>query len=297
VTIELADLPGLTLGQTIGSLVLLDLDAAGYGWFIDPTPVENEEFHQVQGSTELAATVPSDAVGRMDLLTVVLHELGHVLGFDHVEADADAGSLMQATLAPGVRRLVAAEQDEAEPPGAPTAVSEQAEDPTATAQDAAVLVFDETAGTFQAQEATAPPAASTGPVLERTAFGTEEDTETPPAVATPATTGAPDGEDQAAGAAPASADAVVPHAASAPLITWERTFTAPPVGGQASGTPALAQVPTFVTLPAEPAAAAQAAGEQHHARPAEEAWPMPLSAPLVAGPAWGRERTREAGRG
>jgi hypothetical protein len=50
-------------------------------------------------------------------------------------------------------------------------------------------------------------------------------------------------------------------------------------------------------LPAASAAAAQAAGEPHDIRNAEEAWPMPLSAPLVAGPDWGRERTREARRG
>ncbi len=38
---------------------------------------------------------------RMDLLSVVLHELGHALGLDH-----DDGSLMAETLAPGEQRVV-----------------------------------------------------------------------------------------------------------------------------------------------------------------------------------------------
>jgi hypothetical protein len=36
----------------------------------------------------------------MDLLTAVMHELGHVLGYDHSEA-----GLMRESLVPGVRRL------------------------------------------------------------------------------------------------------------------------------------------------------------------------------------------------
>ena len=38
----------------------------------------------------------------MDLLTVLAHELSHVLGFEH---DPDAGHLMSDTLAPGIRLL------------------------------------------------------------------------------------------------------------------------------------------------------------------------------------------------
>lgn len=45
------------------------------------------------------STQPSDT--EMDLQSVLVHELGHVLGFDHVEA---AGSVMQTSLNPGARR-------------------------------------------------------------------------------------------------------------------------------------------------------------------------------------------------
>ena len=45
----------------------------------------------------------------MDLLTVLAHELGHLLGFKH---DSDPGHLMSKTLAPGIRLLRIGTSDE-----------------------------------------------------------------------------------------------------------------------------------------------------------------------------------------
>ena len=45
----------------------------------------------------------------MDLLTVLAHELGHVLGFEH---DAAPGYLMSETLAPGIRLLPIGTEDD-----------------------------------------------------------------------------------------------------------------------------------------------------------------------------------------
>ena len=103
VSFEITDLNGLTLGHATGSTVLIDVDAAGFGWFIDPTPYDDTEFRRGNGDGELAATPPSAAYDDMDLLTVVMHELGHVLGLE--DLDPDTHDLMSETLDAGVRGI------------------------------------------------------------------------------------------------------------------------------------------------------------------------------------------------
>jgi hypothetical protein len=93
------------IGYTDGT-VLIDVNAGGFGWFIDPTPADNTEFVSTSGSSYLTAPAGSPAAGRMDLLTVVMHELGHVFGLEDLPANADAHDLMATTLVPGERRLL-----------------------------------------------------------------------------------------------------------------------------------------------------------------------------------------------
>jgi hypothetical protein len=82
VTFTVSDLDDGILGNATGSDVTIDINGAGYGWFIDDTPGEDTEFGH-----DLHALAPSEAHGRMDLLTVVMHELGHVLGRRHDQDD------------------------------------------------------------------------------------------------------------------------------------------------------------------------------------------------------------------
>jgi len=70
VHVAVADLSGSILGMAIGDTVFVDDDAAGYGW----------------------------SVSGMDLLSVVEHELGHVLGWSHT-----SDGLMAPTLDAGER--------------------------------------------------------------------------------------------------------------------------------------------------------------------------------------------------
>jgi Ca2+-binding RTX toxin-like protein len=85
IQVQVVDLPGFVLGQQSGDTILIDRDAAGHGWFIDTTPGTDTEF--TDGS----------AAGRIDLLTVLQHELGHALGFEHGD-----GTMAEA-LAAGAR--------------------------------------------------------------------------------------------------------------------------------------------------------------------------------------------------
>jgi hypothetical protein len=92
---QVGALPAGVLGQTYPAVntVLLSPDAAGLGWFIDPTPLSDEEF-----SGRLAPP-GSAAAGHEDLLTVLAHEMGHLAGLP------EGTGLMAETLPAGVRNL------------------------------------------------------------------------------------------------------------------------------------------------------------------------------------------------
>ncbi len=76
-SVTVADLPGAYLGWATADTITIDADAAGYGW-----------------------QTGSPAAESYDLLSAVLHEMGHVLGLDH-----DEDGLMADVLLAGQQKL------------------------------------------------------------------------------------------------------------------------------------------------------------------------------------------------
>jgi hypothetical protein len=94
----IADLSGAQLGLASpgANRIWIDRDAAGRGWH---TPGQPSSFIPHPSSLILHPSSLIPHPSSFDLLTAVMHELGHIAGYDH--DDEIAGDLMNATLRAG----------------------------------------------------------------------------------------------------------------------------------------------------------------------------------------------------
>lgn len=101
--ITLSDMSGIYLGSSTGGAISIDVDGAGYGWFVDTTPGDDAEF----SGSGTRLTGEGAAASRIDLLTVLLHELGHQAGLDDTYLLSDRDDLMYGYINVGERRVPA----------------------------------------------------------------------------------------------------------------------------------------------------------------------------------------------
>lgn len=88
--VSVASLDGTVLGYQSGGNVTIDADAAGHGWYVDQTP----------------HNFGDDSIGdRMDLLSNVIHEMGHVIGLEDRYAASARDDVMYGFLQVGERSV------------------------------------------------------------------------------------------------------------------------------------------------------------------------------------------------
>ncbi|QDU10151.1 putative Ig domain-containing protein [Gimesia aquarii] len=96
---EIADITENTLATAMPGRIVFDISVGGYGWFVYNSPWDHSEFN-VANSYELEAFTNSKVSLPIDLLTVIFHDLKHLLEHQH-----ETSGLMHARLSPGIRRL------------------------------------------------------------------------------------------------------------------------------------------------------------------------------------------------
>ena len=96
VELQVADLPGEALAEYRQGVITVDVNAGGAGWYIDAAAAEDSEFGGTGAVLQARAGGPAGS--RVDLLSVISHELGHAMGLGHVD-----GGVMSAELTAGQR--------------------------------------------------------------------------------------------------------------------------------------------------------------------------------------------------
>jgi uncharacterized membrane protein len=100
-----ADLGSNVLGLEAAGVIWINQTAAGHDWYVNWGSTADQPFGATGPGGERLAAAGTAAAGQVALLTVLEHELGHVLG---LQDNNQAGDLMDTTLGLGESRGVSA---------------------------------------------------------------------------------------------------------------------------------------------------------------------------------------------
>ncbi|HNJ44291.1 MAG TPA: hypothetical protein PKZ53_27665, partial [Acidobacteriota bacterium] len=112
ITISLGDLPIGIIAINDPQSIVVDYSAAGYGWFVDSSPLGDEEFQRVGSSQLYVARPNTPAFRKADLLTVIMRQLGHIAGLKALRGDRFKDQLMANMFFESIRRLPDASFDD-----------------------------------------------------------------------------------------------------------------------------------------------------------------------------------------
>ncbi len=101
VQVQVGNLSTGILGLEAAGAITINQTAAGNSWYVGAGSGTSQAFGLVGPGGEAVAGPGSPAAGEVDLLTVLEHELGHVIGLSDNSQDGD---LMDITLGLGIRR-------------------------------------------------------------------------------------------------------------------------------------------------------------------------------------------------
>jgi Bacterial Ig domain/Right handed beta helix region/Immunoglobulin I-set domain len=101
---EVADLPSIYLGEAEANRIRVSSNAGGNGWFI-ASARDDAQFGKETSATRRYSEATGAPAGRVDLLTTIMHEMGHAIGLPDSYAEKDRDSLMYGFLTKGERRL------------------------------------------------------------------------------------------------------------------------------------------------------------------------------------------------
>ena len=97
----------------------MDNNAGGNGWFIGSTKDDKQFSKSVSASRSYTEPTKAPA-GRVDLLTTIMHEMGHALGLPDTYDAKDRDKVMYGFLTKGERRVPAMGDAAAAEPAQPT---------------------------------------------------------------------------------------------------------------------------------------------------------------------------------
>ena len=104
---EVTTLSNNHLGEAGSDAIRVDRDAGGNGWFAEASAQSDALFGAAKSATRHYTDPASAPAGRVDLLTTILHEMGHALGLPDTYRIEDRESIMFGQLTKGERRLPA----------------------------------------------------------------------------------------------------------------------------------------------------------------------------------------------